>query len=60
MFPEQAAGVAQRRLDAAEDTGATSPVTTCPHAEMHFDDIAQRRNMQIGIVDLAEMLANAL
>ncbi|HYT00601.1 MAG TPA: (Fe-S)-binding protein [Thermoplasmata archaeon] len=60
VFPEQAAGVAQRRLDAAEDTGATSLVTTCPHAEMHFDDIAQRRNMQIGIVDLAEMLANAL
>ena len=60
VFPEQAAGVAQRRLDAAEDTGAGSLVTTCPHAEMHFEDVASRRNMALSIVDLAEMLANAL
>jgi len=60
VFPEQAAGVAQRRLDAAEDTGATTLVTTCPHAEMHFDGVARSRNMTLSIVDLAEMLANAL
>src|SRR5207253_124314 len=44
VFPEQAAGVAQRRLDAAEDTGAPSLVTTCPHAELHFEDVASKRN----------------
>ena len=60
VFPEQATGVAQRRLDAAEDTGASSLVTTCPHAQLHFDDVASRRNMNLSIVDLAEMLANAL
>src|SRR5256712_4493360 len=60
VFPEQAAGVAQRRLDAAEDTGATTLVTTCPHAEMHFAGVARSRNMTLSIVDLAEMLANAL
>ena len=60
VFPEQAAGVAQRRLDAAEDTGATTLVTTCPHAEMHFEGVARQRNMALSIVDLAEMLANAL
>ncbi|HLQ41502.1 MAG TPA: (Fe-S)-binding protein [Thermoplasmata archaeon] len=60
VFPEQAAGVAQRRLDAAEDTGATTLVTTCPHAEMHFEGVARSRNMTLSIVDLAEMLANAL
>jgi Fe-S oxidoreductase len=60
VFPGQAAGVAQRRLDAAEDTGAASVVTTCPHAEMHFEDVARKRNMALDIVDLAEMLANAL
>ena len=60
VFPEQAAGVAQRRLDAAEDTGATTLVTTCPHAELHFEDVASRRNMNLSIVDLAEMLAQAL
>src|SRR5207244_4484232 len=47
VFPEQAASVAQRRLDAAEDTGATSLVTTCPHAELPFEGIAQRRNMTL-------------
>jgi len=52
--------VAQRRLDAAEDTGAASLVTTCPHAEIHFEDVASKRNMTMNIVDLAEMLANAL
>src|SRR5205809_754724 len=60
VFPEQAAAVAQRRLDAAEDTGAPSLVTTCPHAELHFEDVASKRNMTLSIVDLAEMLANAL
>src|SRR5437870_3345036 len=60
VFPEQAAGVAQRRLDAAEDTGATALVTTCPHAEMHFEGVARQRNMTLSIIDLAEMLANAL
>lgn len=60
VFPEQAVGVAQRRLDAAEDTGAPSVVTTCPHAELHFEDVTSKRNMTLSIVDLAEMLANAL
>src|SRR5947207_208766 len=60
VFPEQAARVAERRLDAAEDTGAPSLVTTCPHAELHFEDVASKRNMALSIVDLAEMLANAL
>src|SRR2546427_120134 len=60
VFPEQAAGVAQRRLDAAEDTGAAALVTTCPHAEMHFEGVARQRNMTLSIIDLAEMLANAL
>jgi len=60
VFPEQATRVAERRLDAAEDTGAPSLVTTCPHAELHFEDVATKRNMALSIVDLAEMLANAL
>src|SRR5437667_110124 len=60
VFPEQAAAVAQRRLDAAEDTGAPSLVTSGPNAELHFEDVASKRNMTLSIVDLAEMLANAL
>lgn len=60
VFPEQARGVAQRRLDAAEETGGASLVTTCPHAEMHFEETAKGRSMSLGIVDLAQMLADAL
>jgi len=60
VFPEQAARVAERRLDQAEETGAPSVVTTCPHAELHFEDVAAKRNMPVSIVDLAEMLADAL
>src|SRR3989475_10737284 len=59
-FPEQAAGGAQRRLDGAGGTRAGAPVPTCPHPEMHFQGRARRRNMTLSIVDLAEMLANAL
>src|SRR5438046_19995 len=47
-------------VHAVEDTGAPSLVTTCPHAELHFEDVATKRNMALSIVDLAEMLANAL
>ncbi len=60
VFPEQAARVAERRLDQAEETGAPSVVTTCPHAELHFEDVGAKRNMPVSIVDLAEMLADAL
>jgi len=60
VYPEQAAGVASRRLQAAVDTGAETLVTTCPHAELHFDRIARRRNMQISILDLAEVVAQGL
>ncbi len=60
VYGHQAAGVASRRLQAAVDTGATTLVTTCPHAEMHLEGVAKQRNLQIGIVDLAEMIAQGL
>src|SRR3989441_2724574 len=60
VFPEQAAGVAQRRLDAAGDTSAAALLATCPHPGMQFDGVARQPNMTLSIIDLAEMLANAL
>ena len=60
VYPEQAAGVASRRLQAAADTGAATLVTSCPHAEMHFERVAKQRNMQISILDLAEAVAQGL
>ena len=41
-------------------TGSRTVVTTCPHAEMHFEKVAKQRNMQISVVDLAEIVAEAL
>ncbi len=60
VYPDQAANVGSRRLEDAVETGATSLVTTCPHAERHFEQVAKQRNMHISIVDLAEMIAQAL
>jgi len=60
VYPSQAAGVASRRLEDAAETGAVTLVTTCPHAELHLEKIAKDRNMQMSIVDLAEMIAQSL
>ena len=60
VFPEQAAGVASRRLEDATQTGVAILVTTCPHAELHLEGVAKQRNMRIDIVDLAEIVAQAL
>jgi len=60
VFPAQADNVASRRIEAAVNTGSKTLVTTCPHAEMHFDKVARQRNMQMSIVDLAEIVAQAL
>ena len=60
VYPDQAANVASRRLQAAGDTGSKTLVTTCPHAELHFEKVAKQRNMKIDIVDLAEIVAQGL
>ena len=60
VYADQAANVGSRRIEDAVETGATSLVTTCPHAEAHFEKVAAQRNMKISIVDLAEMIAQAL
>ena len=60
VYPDQAANVGSRRIEDAVQTEATALVTTCPHAECHFDKVAAQRNMNMSIVDLAEMVAGAL
>ena len=60
VYPGQAANVGSRRIEDAVETGAGALVTTCPHAEAHFDKVVAQRNMKISIVDLAEMIAQAL
>jgi heterodisulfide reductase subunit D len=60
VYPQQADGVAARRLDDAADTGSNVLVTTCPHAEMHLEKVSKRGNVGMSIVDLAELIAQAL
>lgn len=60
VYPQQADGVAVRRLEDAADTGSNLLVTTCPHAEQHLEKISKRGNAGINIVDLAELIAQAL
>ncbi|TLZ72636.1 MAG: (Fe-S)-binding protein [Methanobacteriota archaeon] len=60
VFPDQASSLGAKRLQAAMDVGAQAVVTTCPHAEMHFEDIAKRQNIPLQTLDIAEVLAQAL
>src|SRR5256712_627449 len=53
VFPEQAAGVGQRRPAAAEDTGAAGLAATIPHRQMHFEGLGRAPNMALDIGDLA-------
>jgi len=60
VFPNQAASIGSERLETAVELGAQAIITTCPHAEMHFEEIAKRRNMALQTLDIAEVLAMAL
>ena len=60
VFPHQADGVAARRLEDVGEAGTSVLVTTCPHAEMHLEKVANRGSVGVSIVDLAEMIAQAL
>ncbi len=60
VFPDQAASTGSKRMENALDLGAQALVTTCPHAEMHFEDLAKRRHMPLQTLDIAEVLAMAL
>ena len=39
---------------------AQTVITTCPHAEAHFEDVAKRQNIPLRTLDVAEVLAQAL
>ena len=59
-FPNQATSLGAKRLQNALELGAQAVITTCPHAEMHFEEIAKRQNFPLKTLDLAEVLAQAL
>ena len=60
VFPDQADSIGAKRLQSALDLGAQTVITTCPHAEAHFEDVAKRQNIPLRTLDVAEVLAQAL
>ncbi len=60
VFPNQADSIGAKRLQSALDIGAQTLITTCPHAEAHFEDVAKRQNIPLRTLDVAEVLAQAL
>lgn len=60
VFPDQARSLGSKRLQNALELGGQALVTTCPHAEMHFEEIQKRENVPVQVLDIAEVLAAAL
>ncbi|OGS50940.1 MAG: hypothetical protein A3K65_03765 [Euryarchaeota archaeon RBG_16_68_12] len=60
VFPDQARSLGSNRLQNAVELGGVALVTTCPHAEMHFEEIQKRENVPVQVLDIAEVLAAAL
>ena len=60
VFPNQANSIGSKRLQNAMELGASAVITTCPHAAMHFEQVAARQNMPLQTLDIAEVLAQAL
>lgn len=59
-FPQQADGVGSRRLMQVLDAGATQVATGCPHAILHFAEVASRIGRTVESVDIVELAARAL
>lgn len=60
VWEREAAHIAQRRLQEAVGTGAEKVATTCPHALAHMGEVARRGNVPIEVIDLVELIAEAL
>ena len=48
------------RVKQAADTGASQMVTSCPYCIQNFEDSAKTAGVDMGIVDVSEVIARAL
>jgi len=60
LFPDEARSLGADALRNAVEVGGQAIVTTCPHAEAHLEDAAKRENVPVQVLDIAEVLAQAL
>ena len=59
-FPELALEIAKSRVREAEETGADYLVSICPFCYRNLSDAIQALNSEIKMVDLMELLNQAL
>ncbi|MHA1488367.1 MAG: (Fe-S)-binding protein [Promethearchaeota archaeon] len=59
-FPEFAIEVAVERIKEAEETGAEWLTSTCPFCLINLKDAAKEANSKIKVVDLLELVKNAI
>ncbi|MFH0914178.1 MAG: (Fe-S)-binding protein [Chloroflexota bacterium] len=59
-FPEFAAWTANDRLSEAFETGAEALVTACPYCEDIFRETAKHNGYQLQVLDVVELLAQAI
>jgi len=49
-----------RRVKQAADTGASRMVTSCPYCIQNFEDSAKTASIDMGVMDVSEVIARAL
>ena len=59
-FPELALEISKARIQEAEETGAEYLVSICPFCFRNLDDAIKASNSEIKMIDLMELLEQAL
>jgi Fe-S oxidoreductase len=59
-FPELSEFAARDRLEEVKYVGAETVVSACPWCKSNFSDVAEKDGENIGIMDIAEILADAV
>ena len=59
-FNEFALWTASRRIEEAEEMGAEALITACPYCEEQFEEAVERKNLNLKILDIAELIRLAL
>jgi heterodisulfide reductase subunit D len=59
-YPKLAATIGNERIRQAEQTGATSIITTCPHCNTALNRASRRLGVSITCMDLSDLVAKAM
>ncbi len=59
-FNEFSQWTASKRIEEAEEIGAEILVTSCPYCEMQFEEVVERRGLNLKILDILELIQIAI